>query len=69
MEEKAKCTRCGIERPISELKEDTIIFQNSRQEYDSRKKRYVNKRFVDRKTGLFCRDKPCHSHEQMAHEG
>jgi len=67
--EQGKCARCGTERPMNELKEGTIIFQNSRPEYDRRKGRMVNKRFVDRKTQLFCIDKPCHSHEQMAHEG
>lgn len=25
--------------------------------------------FCNQKTQLFCIDKPCHSHEQMAHEG
>lgn len=63
-EKTTKCAHCGTERPIAELKSGTIIFQNSR--VDSMGKW---KKFVDRKTNLYCIDKPCHGHDQMAHEG
>jgi hypothetical protein len=64
-----RCAYCGIPRRSDELKEGTITFQNSRSEYDNWKRRMVNKRFVDRKTSLYCKDKPCHGHDQMGHEG
>jgi hypothetical protein len=58
-----KCAYCGKERPTSEMNQGTIIFQDGH--YIGRK----FKRFVNRKTNWYCADKPCHSHDQMAHEG
>lgn len=60
MSETTRCTFCQVERPKSELKSGTIIFRN---------RRPGGKAFVDRKTNLYCADKPCHAHDQMAHEG
>ncbi|MFB9273421.1 hypothetical protein [Cohnella cellulosilytica] len=61
MSEVGRCAYCRTERPASELKPVAIIFQD----YN-----YVTwKKFVNRKTNLYCVDKPCHAHDQMAHEG
>jgi hypothetical protein len=56
-----KCAYCRTERPASELKPGKIIFQDYN--YTTRKK------FVNNKTNNYCADKPCHAHDQMAHEG
>ena len=67
--ETAKCTYCGKERPMTELKKATIIFQNSRQGFDRRTGRIKWIKFVDEKEKLYCADKSCAEHDQMAHEG
>ncbi|UUZ80669.1 hypothetical protein LJK88_38425 [Paenibacillus sp. P26] len=61
MSETARCAYCRAERLVTELKPGTIIFQDYN--WTTRKK------FVNRKTNLYCADKPCHTHDQMAHEG
>ena len=63
--ETAKCAYCQAERPLSELKEDTIIFQDARPVPGSRN----FKKFVNQKKQLYCADKPCAHHDQCAHEG
>lgn len=60
MSQVTRCAYCGAERPVTELKSGTIIFRN---------RRPGRKAFVDSKTNLYCADKPCHGHDQMAHEG
>jgi len=61
--ETGKCAYCGKERPIAELKSGTIIFQ------DSKWNGVKWKKFVNEKSNLYCSDGPCHSHDQMGHEG
>ncbi|UKS27178.1 hypothetical protein LOZ80_37960 [Paenibacillus sp. HWE-109] len=58
---KARCAYCHSERPVSEMKQGKIIFQDYN--YVTRKK------FVNSKFNAYCNDKPCHSNDQMAHEG
>jgi hypothetical protein len=61
MSETAKCAYCRAERPVVEMKQGKIIFQDYN--YVTRKK------FVNTKHNSYCADKPCHGHDQMAHEG
>lgn len=70
MDETCKCAYCGKVRPVSEMEQGTIIFQNSK--YDPVRGKW--KKFVDRKTNWYCRAKDaqglnCHSKDQFAHEG
>ena len=58
--EKVKCAYCRAERPVEEMKQGTIIFRNRNSN---------GKAFVDKKTNLYCADKPCAMHDQYAHEG
>jgi hypothetical protein len=60
------CSYCRkeTENPVYEK----IIFQDSKQVFDSRKGRNVWKKFVNSKTLPYC-SKTCASHDQMAHEG
>lgn len=60
MSETQKCAYCRAERPAKEMTVGTIIFRN---------RRPGGKAFVDRKANFYCADKPCHAHDQMAHEG
>lgn len=60
-----QCAYCRTIRPESEMKPGKIIFRSRR--WDPRKGKNVV--FVDEKTNWYCADKPCHVHDQMAHEG
>lgn len=64
-EQKHCCTYCAEERPRSELTEGTILFPNIRYDHATG----VRRRFVGRKTGLYCKDKGCHGFDQTAHKG
>jgi hypothetical protein len=59
-DEKIKCAYCGNVRDKSEMKQADIIFQDN--------DRY-GKRFVNRKTNWYCKDKGCATKDQMAHVG
>jgi hypothetical protein len=50
-----KCAYCGSERPLSELKKSKLT--------------YIMNKQVRQDYRLYCHDKPCAGHDQMAHEG
>jgi hypothetical protein len=56
-----RCAYCRSERPVSEMKQGKIIFRDRHP--------VTRKAFVNQKFNSYCNDKPCHSHDQMAHEG
>ena len=58
-EDIARCRYCGTERPRSELHQQTIIFQGTRN----------GRRAVIHETNLYCNEKPCGGRDQMGHEG
>lgn len=60
-----RCAYCGAERPESELKRAKIFFRTTR--FDPSRGRV--RQFVDEQTNLYCADRACASHDQMAHEG
>lgn len=53
--ETVKCAYCYAERPIVEMMRGKIYFRSS-------------KRLMEA-TNWYCKDKPCHGYDQMAHEG
>ena len=63
--EMIRCAYCRTERPISEMKQGTIIARGRK--WDAWKKKNVA--CVVKETNWYCNDKPCHGHDQMAHEG
>jgi len=63
-EETVKCAYCWKERPVSEMKRGTIIHIGIVKDRSGR-----NKRGVVKTTNWYCADTPCHSHDQMSHEG
>ncbi len=54
-----QCAYCRENRPISELKLGRIIYLGFRN---------GQKQVVEDKN-YYCKDKPCHSRDQMGHEG
>lgn len=50
-----RCSYCNAERPLSELKKSKLI--------------YIRNKQVKQDYRLYCYDKPCAGHDQMAHEG
>jgi hypothetical protein len=56
-----KCAYCGQERPQEEMKQGEITFRD--------RNTYTGKAFVNNKINWYCKDKPCHGYDQMAHEG
>lgn len=61
MSQTTRCAHCGVEQPTTEMKQGKIIFRDRHP--------VTRKAFVNSKTNLYCSDKPCHAHDQMAHEG
>lgn len=58
-----KCAYCGQEHPITGMIRGRITFLNGK---------YVGnryKKFVDEAENWYCKNKPCHGYDQMAHEG
>lgn len=55
-----QCAYCRSTRPQAEMKQGKIIFRD---------RRPGGKAFVNQKSNWYCADKPCHGHDQMAHEG
>lgn len=51
----APCQYCQKQNPPENMIEGTVI--------------YRMQRGIGRKTGMYCKDKPCASHDQMGHEG
>lgn len=49
------CVYCSKQNPPTNLAEGTVIYRTNGG--------------VGRKTGLYCKDKPCASYDQMGHEG
>ena len=62
--ETKQCSYCRQVRPISEMMQGKIVFQNGKYDYMGK-----YKRFVDEAVNWYCKDKPCHGYDQMAHEG
>lgn len=60
-QELQRCAYCLDKRTASEMKSGKIIFRDRHP--------VTRKAFVNNKTNLYCNDKPCHSNDQMAHEG
>ncbi len=61
MSELIRCAYCGAERPSIEMMLGKIIFRDRHP--------VSRKAFVNSKTNMYCADKPCRVHDQMAHEG
>ncbi|WP_271754939.1 hypothetical protein [Cohnella sp. JJ-181] len=61
MSELIRCAYCRAERPANEMKAGKISFRD--------RHLVTRKAFVNNKTNYYCADKPCHGHDQMAHEG
>lgn len=61
-----KCSYCNkeVDKPVM----SKLIYQSSRQVFDSRKKRMVWKKYVAQEMKPYCSDQ-CATHDQMAHEG
>ena len=51
----APCQYCGKQNPPTNMIEGTVIYRMNRG--------------LHRKTGMYCKDKPCATHDQMGHEG
>lgn len=68
MGETVKCYRCKKEVPVTEITRHNIIYQSSRQVYDSWKKRMVYKKYVASEMLDFCSEQ-CALNEQMSREG
>jgi hypothetical protein len=64
--EKTFCSYCQKENETPVYRK--LIFQDSKQMFDSRKGHYVWKKFVNSKTLPYCSE-ICAAHDQMAHEG
>jgi len=54
-----KCSYCGKQNQPDNTIYSKIIFQDS----------HNGRRFVNEATNPYCKDKPCSSYDQMAHEG
>ena len=61
MSDLKKCTYCGKERPVEEMKQGKITFRDRDQ--------FTRKAFINSQTNWYCADKGCHGYDQMAHEG
>jgi len=51
----APCAYCGKQNPPKNMIEGVVI--------------YRMQKGIGRKTGMYCKDKPCATHDQMGHEG
>lgn len=58
-----KCAYCRTERPENEMHQATITFIGVTLVGSE----YV--KGVKTEKNWYCKDKPCHSHDQMGHEG
>ena len=54
-----RCAYCGANRPISELSLRSIVYQGFCQ----------GRKQIIEEGNYYCKDKPCHSRDQMGHEG
>ena len=57
---KVKCAYCGAKRPEEEMHKAAITFIDRNQ--------FTGKRFVNKKTNWYCKDKGCAGYDQMANE-